>query len=400
MKKGKKKNLGSLAYFDAKTNKVEIDAAEIDKFIFTRKKKDLYIQQDLRHNPVPKGSTLMNQFRSNILSIEGSAEFVSLMNSQIDVMIEEMNEEFKGLKTEQAKKTFILSLITKGFIEVDTYEGTEEVLSEEYSVNDISDLEGENLDVAEKLLAGADINNVFIRNVVKKKILSYVEKNGLLMYGNRQTTEAIPDMFNQLQGYRTVRDKNGKERLLLPEIAANIPGARRPVQLRLASMDAVVKHLNQNKGNYLDMFDSEGNVNEWEIAVSKDEKGNMIYTIPGEIIISSRVPGDDMHSHTMGRYTLKTLGNTTALNQQISEASGEDYDGDQRYNQCFFRDKDKNIINDNSKKGLSNRAMLALREGYQNPANLSMLINPIDTNQYDSIVDAITAVAEKQQAGK
>lgn len=50
------------------------------------------------------------------------------------------------------------------------------------------------------------------------------------------------------------------------------------------------------------------------------------------------------------------------------------------------------IILGDTKEGLSNRAMLGMRESYQNPENYDILINPIDTNKYDGFIDKLAKI--------
>lgn len=378
---------GSLLLFNKDLSRKEISSEEISKFVFNREKKDLYIQQDLRHDVKPKGNALPSQSKSNILSIEGSKEFIALMNKQMDVMLDGIEQEFKGLEDNNEKVKFILSLLTKQSININTINGEEEVFTDEQKKGLIENLTGDKKFIAQRLLSGTSPNDIFIRDAVIKKILSYVEQNGLLMFGNRQTTEAIPDIFNQLKGYEIVTYK-GKKYTRLAQIAANVPNGRYPEIVDAKNIKEVFQYIEKNKAKYTDLYDENGNLNEWEIEVSKDSKGKIVYTIPGELIMSSRVPGDDLHSHTLCRLTLghaDSKANITALNQKLSEASGEDYDGDQRYNQVFFKDG-QNIILDDSKEGLSNKGLLSMRKGYQNPENIEIISNPIDVEKYDDIL--------------
>jgi hypothetical protein len=392
-------NMGSLDLFNDDMSLKNIPNDELSRFIFNREKKSLYVQQDLRHDTTPKGVAIVSQFKSNVIPLEGSVEFIEFMNRQVDVMLNDLKTQFDNMTNEEDKRSFVMKLLTGKVVEMfDEYgEITEQF--EESGINEsIENLEGDKRDLAEMLKKGFSLNDIFIRADIKKMILSYIEKNGLLMYGNRQTTQAIPDIFGQLKNYREVEYK-GKKYLLPPQVGANVKHGRYPKKIAFKNMSQVVSYIKNNDGKYADLIDSKGNVHEWEIEETTNEKGEKIFIIPGEIMVSSRVPGDDLHSHTMGRLTYGNkdgLANVTALPQLESEASGEDYDGDQRYNQVLFKYKDGDIILDDSKRGLSNKAMLALVKGYQSPNNKSMLTNPIDLKKYDSIIESINKMVGKR----
>jgi hypothetical protein len=162
-------------------------------------------------------------------------------------------------------------------------------------------------------------------------------------------------------------EREGKGKYtLLPQIDTGIEGIR--YEQKFDSQEKALEEYNSNKEKYSD-------VQEWEI-----EDG----IIPGEYVLSTRVPADDLHSHTLGRARQKLIGNFTVLDKESQARSGSDYDGDQRFNQVLFRKKGKII--DKGIEGNANNFLLNLVKDYQNPENLERILHPIDVNFFDSII--------------
>ena len=118
-----------------------------------------------------------------------------------------------------------------------------------------------------------------------------------------------------------VKLASGEKHILFPQVDVGIEGLR--YDKKYASQKEALAEYNKNKELYEDL-------EEWEI-----EDG----IIPGELVLSTRIPADDLHSHTLSRARNKLNGNFTVLDKESQARSGSDYDGDQRFNQVLFKNK-------------------------------------------------------------
>ena len=215
---------------------------------------------------------------------------------------------------------------------------------------------------------------------MKTIIISAVTKRCLEIPINRITTQEIPDVDNVLQGYKKTKDG---QHVLLAEIITGYSGGREHDYTFKGKPDEAIAHVKANKAKYADLFDLAGNLMEWEIT---DESRNGI--IPGEPIISSRVPAHGLVSHNIARLKKNLSVNFTMLNKKSQLASGSDNDGDQRYNQVLYK-KNGNIFFEDkkmSKEALANRIMMLTIEDYTNPLYFDSIDRAIDKNTYDGIV--------------
>jgi hypothetical protein len=283
---------------------------------------------------------------------------VSLINNQIQLTTDELLSTFNRLDTTKQKLDFIKSLIDPE-MQKDLYDLIE---------------------------AGATLSEPGFRNMMVTRLASYVTKNALEVFSYRTTSQEIA-ADKSLKGYREVTH-NGKEYVLLAEIDSNIEGARYGQQFE--SQEEALKEVRdkKNKNKYRDLYDLNGKLKIWEI-----ENGY----VPGEYVLSTRVPADDLHSHTLGRLRnrLKS-GNFTSLDKESQARSGSDYDGDQRFNQILYK-KGKEVPTDDSKEGLYNQFLMLMAEDYSNPENLEKILNPIDTDKFDGIVNKYKKAEDKYE---
>lgn len=329
--------------------------------IITRFTKDTYIQQDLRHPTLAKSKKMSSQMLGNMRALPHGREIAEMTNALQNVVINEMLSDIANKTISKAKLDWL-----------------EENLNE----NNHEELQ-------RMLDLGMTLYDPGFSNYVRKILSSHVTRKALEIPINRVTTQEIPDPEGLLKGRRLSKD--GKY-VLLPEIASNVDGARYAEFDFDGKPEEAIKHVQLSHAKFLkdggidkyaDLFDLNGNLMEWEI---RDNNG----VIPGEMIMSTRTPADDLHSHTVGRLKFKIIGgNFTMLDKKSQLASGSDFDGDQRFNWVLYKDKKNNVIFDNSKEGIANKLLLQIAEDYTDPSMSSKIEEPINTNSYNSLVDKL-----------
>ena len=344
-----------LEAFDENGNLKEFTKDQLHKdYVFTRKTSDLYVQQDLRHSNKPEITKQPSQLIANILALDHSTEMIELINDQIRLAVDELINTFDKLDNTQQKLNFIKTKI------------------DQETQKDLYDL----------IEAGATLSEPGFRNIMITRLTSYVTKNALEVFSYRTTSQELP-ADKDLKGYREIIH-NGKKHILFAEIDTNIKGARYGQQFE--SQEEAIAHIKKHKDKYRDLYDINGKLKEWEIIDGY---------VPGEYVLSTRVPADDLHSHTLGRLRKQiTAGNFTVLDKESQARSGSDYDGDQRFNQTLYHIGGKTNL-DNTREGLYNKFLLYMAEDYSNPKNLQKILNPIDTKKYDGIVDLFKTDADQ-----
>ena len=181
---------------------------------------------------------------------------------------------------------------------------------------------------------------------------------------------------------------NGKTRL--PWIISNTEGARTARGFK--SKRAAIEHIKKNYLEFMDMFEVDSNgvlqngqngtkaiVREYEIyTVAElkeeydiDEFGDNAVVVPGEIIIESRIPGENLQSHIphrLWKHVNKELnGNFSITPMDVVLAKDEDFDGDIGY-QYLLDKNETNIITRNR-----NLQILLMADTYTNPSYLPVI---------------------------
>lgn len=325
--------------FDLLKEKPEILIRNIKSF--KRKTKDLFVQQDLRHEYSPKPTRMPSQLLSNILYFSDSPKITEMIGIMIDKSINSLNKEYTEANEEERIEW--IKTIVNEFSQPELYKLIED---------------------------GITMYEPSYMNMLRQIISTYIEKNGLNIPINRVTTQEIPVANMNLLGLRN-SEKKGK--ILLPQMNVNIEGIRYDEDNEFDSKEKALKvyKLGIKQG----LFDD---IEQWEI-FEQDGK----WYIPGEIVISTRVPADNLHSHTVGR-AHKRIPNTnfTMLDLESWHRSGSDFDGDQRFNQVAYR-KDNKMTLDNSQEGLANKIMMSIVDNYRDEKNYKQITEPINTKKYD-----------------
>jgi hypothetical protein len=315
--------------------------------IIPRNNSDVYIQQDLRHSTVPKTTKMPSQLLANALMLDHGADISNMINKLQTTLINEFIQELDKGRLDEAKLAWL-----KEEVNEDTQP-----------------------DLYRLLEMGITPYEPSFANFMRKIISGTLTKRTLDIPINKVTTQEIPDADGILEGRREYEGH-----ILLPDIAANINGARYENDEYKGKPEKAIEFVIGNKRLHQDLFDLDGNLMEWII---RGRDG----IIPGEPTISTRVPADDLHSHTVGRlkYKIET-GNFTMLDRDSREASGSDFDGDQRFNQVFYKKKGS-VYFDDTKEGIANQMMMQIVMDYTDPNFDSKIKTAINTNAYDHIVD-------------
>ena len=329
--------------------------------IIERNTEDLYIQQDLRHDTSPKEAKMPSQLLSNMFFLPNGIEVARAVFQFQHQTIKQFEDMLNRESSDKLRMEWVR-------------QNVDPLLHE---------------DLFRMIKAGVGFNEPSIRSMLRNILANHVSRNVMEIAINRVTAQEVPDLDNFLEGRRVITQEDGTQRVILPEIMANIGGARAHYHKFEGKPDEAIKYVKKNKRKYSDLYDQDGNLMEWEIT----ERNGVI---PGEPVISTRVPADDLHSHTVARLAINLpFGNITMLDQESQRNSGSDFDGDARYNQVLFRSDQGNIIEGNTRYGLSNQMTMQIVYGYMNPEMTDKILTPIDTNAYESIVKRLRAQMQK-----
>jgi len=324
--------------------------------IIERSTADLYVQQDLRHTTTPKSQAMPAQQLANVISLPEGKRISDIIFKLKAMALIELDNKIRKMGVDNLRLEWIRSQLN------------------EYS----------NPEIIRMLDAGVGINEPSMRNLLRKMLASQATTHALDIPVNKVSQQEIPDIDGALRSRTEFTDKDGVLRVMLPDIAANIKGVRAEWTNSgdfLGRPDLAISHVIANKNQYRDLFDRDGNLMEWEIVGRNG-------AIPGEPIVSTRVPADDLHSHTVARLKYNMpAGNFTMLDNQSRINSGSDNDGDARYNQVFFKEGGF-IILDDTKKGLSNQLLMEMVYGYSDPAMTERINSAVNPEAYDDIVKA------------
>lgn len=320
---------------------------------------DFYVQQDLRHENSTSPYDLPNQLYSNIVTLDSFQDIIQQIASISDVNHNFVNQFFSGFKSQQSIQQYLL------------YNFDEEKDGPEFKT----------------LLDAWAINDPQFRTKVISKLVNLVNRDVLELAVPRQSSIEIPDIEGRLLGLR----HNEVGHVLLPEIGVNIPGLRYAIDTFNSAEDAYF-WMDANDEKLTDLKDKEtGKLQFWQ--VYQDPKTNL-WVVPGEPVLSTRVPAGDLHSHTIARaryHINSTNSKSTALTMLDMEsqiASGSDNDGDARYNWVLSSDQGY-IITDESFKGRVNNILLTLMDEYQSEKNFEKITNPINTEAFDDMIGEI-----------
>lgn len=326
--------------------------------VISRNTSDTYIQQDLRHPTEAKPAKMASQILANMLALPNGNNVAIMLNAIQNITMDEMIGELNNKRIDQAKLEWLKENVNKNT----------------------------QADIARLLSMGMTPYEPSLANFMRKMIASHVTRKALEVPINRVTTQEIPDADQLLTGRHTSSD--GKH-IISSDIASNVEGARYSEFDFLGKPDDAVNHVLMNRDKYRDLFDIDDNLMEWEI---RDRDGE----IPGEFKISTRIPADDLHAHAGSRLKYKlTGGNFTMLDREGQQRSGSDFDGDQRFNWVYYRDKKGQIVLDNTKEGIANQIMMQIEEDYGNPIMNTKISEPINTKMYDDLVNSLRKKQEQ-----
>lgn len=316
-------------------------------------KNDLYIQQDLRHTNEIEPHYIPSQLYGNIMTLGDFREIAELLSDISTGNVEFINQVFSGFKDLNGVKDYLLKNTNR---------------------NEDPDFHA--------LVQNWSINDPDFQNKAISKLINLVNRDILEINVPRQSTTEIPDIDEDLLELRKSDDGIHS---LLPEIGVNIPNIR--YARTYETKEAAELYVQKNLGSLPDLRNEDGSFQDWQLY--NDVNG--LWVVPGEPVLSTRVPADDLHSHTVARAKLKiNRGSFTMLDADSQVRSGSDFDGDARYNWILYHDpKQKVFLRDDSPMGITNKVLMKLVANYQDVKNFDKITQPIDTNAYDSIISGI-----------
>lgn len=320
---------------------------------------NFYVQQDLRHSIIPKSTKMPAPFLANMMNLPNGNAIAGLISEMQRLGISNLERELERGDLDKAKKKWLKE-----------------------NVNEHSQPELKRL-----LEAGLTVDDPTYRKMMQTILTAAITKRALEIPINRVTTQEIPDVDGILEPYRLTKDK---KHTLLAEVITGLEGGREHDYTYKGKIKEAIQHVKDNPSLYADMFDLAGNLMEWEIS-----EGNGV--IPGEVIILSRVPAHGLVSHHVARLKKNMPVNFTMINKKSQLASGSDSDGDQRYNQVFYKNKDNSIFFEDetskvqgySEEALANRIMMLVVEDYIKPENFDAIDRPIFKDAYNKTVDRL-----------
>ncbi|MFA6916989.1 MAG: putative molybdenum carrier protein [Parachlamydiales bacterium] len=325
--------------------------------VFDRPNSNFFIQQDLRHDIIPEFKKQSIQTIGNFINLTNAEQITELWNKIQEQVVTKVTAEMDGM-TDQGLRDMLLE-------EVD-----QEQLPELY-------------DYVKK---GGNVRkpNPYFESLLNGIKASYIGRKALERRVNRVALQEIPVGDVPLRPPRKTAD--GKH-VLLAEIACNIKGVRYMSDSpSFTKLEDAITYIRQNKLVDLMSENQDGIqiVNAWEI-----EQENGLYYIPGEPVMVTRVPADDLHSHTLARARMKLrdAGNVIMTDSESQSIAGSDNDGDMRYCESFVKAKDGHIvINDTSVTGMLNQSMMLVLDEYRNVRNFDRIREQISKDKYDAII--------------
>jgi len=321
---------------------------------FERSNKNFFIQQDLRHDTVADMKKQPIQTIGNFLNLDNAEQITAIWNAIQDQAIEEAEAELAAQTPEEYRDN-LLELID------------EESLPELYSY----------------VKNGGNGTNLYFDGLVAKIKASYIRRTVLERKVNRVAMQEIPVGNVKLATFRKTAD--GKH-TVLAECAVNIEGIRYTEDSRDydTMQDAVDYILEKDMEDMIYKEKGVKKVKTWELV-----EINGKWKIPGEPLIITRVPADDLHSHTIARakYRIPGAGNVIMTDAESQSIAGSDNDGDKRFVETYIKEKGRMVTDQETIKGKLNKAMALLVNEYEKVKNFDRIRNQIALKKYDHIID-------------
>ena len=220
----------------------------------------------------------------------------------------------------------------------------------------------------------------------------------------RATRRKMPRVMMQkvAQFEETIPDfqKIGND-VRLPMIVSNTKNVR-VAEGGFSTLAAAVRHIKENRDQYIDMFvikDGKvtNEVREYEIRTPEEsaEIGLEEFSIPGGLIVESRIPGENLQSHIAHRLLRPVnadyRGNFSMSPTDVSLRKGEDFDGDIGYQFILHHDS-RSKIEDNR-----NLMLLLMADTYSKAEYLDSVQRSVDPRIFDNLAPDATAAELQAQ---
>ena len=342
------------------------------------KTEDYLVQQDLTNDGSPYETTTPIQRTKNMIHDQVANQIATMFNEIGAKRMKEMSD--KILTTD--KNTWVKYILGKvGLSEEEIINVTKEEALE----SDFADL-----DQIERLLAkGTSLNHPDINKWLSRYVANVISKQAL----GRITSKilAVEVGYVESKDFKLNDYREEKGKVYMPQSAVPFNSKLRGPRT-FPSKKAAMQWIMSNKSKCRDMFtgfdenNNQNGIHEHELEMLPD--GRVV--VPGELHLITRVPADNMHSHTLARvkYILpEKMGNVIITNHTTTEISGADFDGDQRTIESLFKDKQGNSnIAGEKKQSLANKAIHMQMQWFYNVENMKTALMPINLNEFDNLL--------------
>ncbi len=324
---------------------------------FDRFNDNFFIQQDLRHPTRPNTLKQAKQSIGNMINLPNADRIGQLWDENHQQAMDEFIEMFDKFDHKK-KRRLLLNEINKDQLP----------------------------ELWEYVRKGGDLSNPYYATMLQKIFASIAERKVLERQVNRVSLQEVPvgDI-----GLRPMRKSSNGKNVHMPEILANIDGAR--IEQGFKTKKEAIEYATQ----FPDMIDPDtGKLMEWEI-----EKRGSKYYVPGELVIVTRVPADDYHSHNVARLkgNIPGAGNIIITDQNSQLIAGSDFDGDKRFVETLHKNREgETVTGTESPQAKVNLSMRLVHQDYRRPELFDMLNAPINLKAYDETVKNIREKNKKE----
>lgn len=340
--------------------------------------------QWLNHTSHMHMRNLPKQMHTDLLHMDSSATIAELFNQIFEYQLSDIGDSFGTLTTIENSE------------EIDGKEYTsmlKELISEDPSLEWMTGINPETYhDVFEAIVKrGENIRDPRYSTLLEAIRARYIQsKLSRTMPGTAMQMVSDADSF-----LPTYREVDGK--IALPWAIANMPHLR-TAQSRISSRGETERIIRENPEKYWDMFeyDSTGartdKILTHEIFEDTEKRFGGGWVIPGEIITGTRIPADNVHSHSVYRlYRSTSPGSTSNLMiipKDIMKRKGGDFDGDKEYvyGRVKWSNKPEDLIR--------NKILALIARDFMNPKYKVQITASVDVQ---NVFAELAAKYEKEQ---
>lgn len=334
----------------------KFDAA---KYTIEVPNESLLVQQDLSNDGRFYEDKTPIQVLKNEMVSEYADQIAELYSTVAETKINEYIEDVLNKDNDGIREYILKDL---GFSEnVDKEELTEEDEVQEYNNQE---------HIFKLLKSGVPLMHPELSSYVIKYISNLFTTHALGRRSNKGIFVSAPNYNLDIRGVRVEKGK-----VFLPEVAVSeLSGLRGPKSFKTKN-EALLEAM-----KYEDMTDVSGKLLEHEIEKIGDQ-----WMVPGEYVKVSRVPADAPHSTFVGRVKHllpKVSRNIIISPKSMMHVAGEDFDGDARQVESYFK-------NNTGYRSDANKAFKMSIEWYYDEKNIKEHLTPIDKEKLKPLLNKL-----------